>query len=198
MSKIWLILVLLLWLAGCAEYPEGASYKKEGVIFTSYQLDMPWVDISNNAEYEFEFKNIKFNKKLDVDNVVVALNIRSDDAFLLEELHHVVTLEIWEIGQKDKLIYRQSSALNAMYSDNEKICGLAWNLGGPSIFLEAPAKGELRYIAVLHGYANNVYGVNLATTIENNKKYKLALSVKNAHEVSSPINAFVRLESSWK
>lgn len=46
----------------------------------------------------------------------------------METLDTVVTVEIWEVGDEDSLVYRQSGPLNGRLSEDQEISQFAWDL----------------------------------------------------------------------
>lgn len=112
----WCVAAILLW-GGCAEYPNGAVVTREKVlVFTNFGLRMPGFRLAEDSVHEYRFKRVRFHDgKV---SVVFHLTLYSSEA-KFEALDTVATVEIWEVGNVDSLVYRQSGPLNDILSKDE-------------------------------------------------------------------------------
>ena len=112
----WCIASILL-LCGCAEYPNGTVVKRErfGGIFTNFGMRLPGFQLAENSVHEYRFNRVRFHN----GQAGVRFEFTSWSDVGFDTLDTVVTVEIWEVGNNDSLVYRQSGPLNDILAEDE-------------------------------------------------------------------------------
>ena len=112
----WCIAAILLC-GGCSEYPNGTVVKRErfGGIFANFGMRLQGFQLANNSVHEYRFKRVRFHDGL--AGVRFQFTSWSDVEFAT--LDTVATVEIWEVGNNDSLVYRQSGPLNDILSEDK-------------------------------------------------------------------------------
>ena len=113
---IWCVAVIFLF-GGCAEYPNGAVVKREKVlVFTNFGLRLPGFRLTEDGVHEYRFKRVRFHDGK--AGIRFHLTLHSSEVEF-ETLDAIATVEIWEVGNVDSLVYRQSGPLNDILSEGQ-------------------------------------------------------------------------------
>ena len=134
MKRILLSVAGLLICGACAEYPDGADVSRErfGIIFSNFRVDMPRFKLSEDSVHEYRFKRVSFHGGEAIVHFIAYL----PSSVAYESLETVVTVEIWEVGNGDSLVYRYSAPLNGIFSEDEETQKSAWHVAYSSFYSE--------------------------------------------------------------
>lgn len=105
----WLAMLLpCLFVAAC--YDGDGHYESEGIILKSHRLVLPLDDFGNGGKYEFNIEGFKIS----LDNIHMAIGLRSGEPVKYWEMKTVVEIEIYDIDL-GQVIYRKKSVLPEYY-----------------------------------------------------------------------------------